>query len=63
MTQAQVARQANMSVPTVKRAEGGGVLGASDDAIAAIVKVLETEGVEFIEENGGGAGVRFREKE
>jgi transcriptional regulator with XRE-family HTH domain len=63
MTQAEVARQANLSVPTVKRAEGGGVLGASEDAIAAICKVLESAGVIFIEENGGGAGVRFSKKD
>lgn len=61
MTQAEVAEQAGLSVPTVKRAEGGGVLGASDDAISAICKVLELAGVEFIAENGGGAGVRLRD--
>lgn len=31
----------------------------SDQAIAAIRAALETAGVEFIAENGGGAGVRL----
>ena len=60
MTQAEVAEAANLSVPTVKRAEGAGVLAASDDAIDAIAGVLEDAGVEFISENGGGAGVRLK---
>jgi transcriptional regulator with XRE-family HTH domain len=62
MTQAEVAKQAGLSVPTVKRAEGAGVLSASDDAMAAITKVLELAGVEFIPENGKGAGVRLKGK-
>ncbi len=60
MTQAEVAQSAGLSVPTVKRAEGAGVLSASNDAISAICKVLESAGVEFIAENGGGAGVRLK---
>lgn len=32
----------------------------SDQAIAAIRAALESAGVEFIAENGGGAGVRLR---
>ncbi|MDO5632199.1 MAG: transcriptional regulator [Paracoccus sp. (in: a-proteobacteria)] len=34
----------------------------SDQAIAAIRAALEAAGVEFIEENGGGAGVRLRKQ-
>ncbi|MFA5119838.1 helix-turn-helix domain-containing protein [Zavarzinia sp.] len=33
---------------------------ASGHALAAICTALETAGVEFIAENGGGAGVRLR---
>ncbi|MCE8507834.1 helix-turn-helix transcriptional regulator [Ruegeria pomeroyi] len=33
--------------------------GGSADAIAAIRSALEAAGVEFIPENGGGAGVRL----
>ena len=32
----------------------------SDQAITAIRTALESAGVEFIDENGGGAGVRLR---
>ena len=32
----------------------------SDEARAKLKKAIEAGGVEFIEENGGGAGVRFR---
>jgi transcriptional regulator with XRE-family HTH domain len=62
MTQAEVAQAAGLSVPTIKRAEGGGVLGASEDAISAIRNVLEKEGVVFISENGEGAGVRLKKR-
>jgi hypothetical protein len=48
---------------TVKRAEGSGKPAASTDAIAAIRAALEASGVEFIDENGGGAGVRLRKRE
>lgn len=54
------AEAAGVSVPTVKRAEGAGQTKASDAAIAAIRHALEAAGVEFIPENGGGAGVRLR---
>lgn len=60
MTQAEVARAAGLSVPTVKRAEGGGALGASQEAIASIRAALETAGVIFVDENGEGPGVRLR---
>ena len=58
-TQAQVAQAAGLSIPTIKRAEGASRLGASEDAVAAIRTALEAAGVEFIEENGGGSGVRL----
>ena len=61
-SQAQVAEAAGISVPTVKRAEGSGVLRASENAVAAIRSALEAAGVEFIAENGGGAGVRLKHK-
>lgn len=62
LTQAQVAEAARVSIPTVKRAEGSGKLSASVAALKAIREALEVAGVEFIEENGGGAGVRLRKK-
>jgi hypothetical protein len=45
---------------TVKRAEGSGSPYPSDKAIQAMKKALETAGVQFIDENGEGAGVRLR---
>jgi len=47
---------------TLKRAEGTGKPAASKDAIEAISAALEAAGVEFIPENGGGAGVRLRKE-
>lgn len=59
-TQAQVAQAAGLSIPTVKRAEGAAALSASENAVASIRSALEAGGVEFIAENGGGAGVRLK---
>lgn len=59
LSQPEVAEAAGISVPTLKRAEAGGPIKVSDETIDAIVKALEKAGVEFIPENGGGAGVRL----
>lgn len=59
-SQAQVAEVAGVSVPTVKRAEGAAQARASQDAVRAIQEALEEAGIQFIPENGGGAGVRLR---
>lgn len=59
-TQSQTAKAAGVSIPTVKRAEGAGKITASEVAVTAIRTALETAGVEFIDENGGGAGVRLK---
>ena len=54
----ELAEMAQVSTNTVTRLEAGEVLkGRTIDAIRA---ALETAGVEFIPENGGGAGVRLR---
>jgi hypothetical protein len=44
----------------VKRAEADGGVQVSEDAILAIANALKKAGVEFIDENGGGPGVRLR---
>jgi putative protein kinase ArgK-like GTPase of G3E family len=50
-----------MSLPTIKRLEAtSGELGGRTETVAKIVAALEAAGVEFIAENGGGAGVRLR---
>ena len=58
-SQPDVANWAGVSVSTLKRAEGTIQPPASNEAIAAIRAALEAAGVEFIAENGGGAGVRL----
>lgn len=62
LAQPEAARLAGVSVSTLKRAEGSIQPGASIDAVAAIRAALEAAGVEFIDENGGGAGVRLRKE-
>ena len=59
-SQSDVAKAAGVSVSTLKRAEGTIQPPASSDAMAAIRQALEAAGVEFIPENGGGAGVRLK---
>jgi transcriptional regulator with XRE-family HTH domain len=60
LSQAEVAQRAGLSVPTVKRAEADTGLKVSDHVVAAIRHALEGAGIEFIPENGSGAGVRLR---
>jgi transcriptional regulator with XRE-family HTH domain len=62
LSQAEVAKAAGVSIPTLKRAEAGGAIKVADDTIATIAKALEKAGVEFVAENGGGAGVRMRKR-
>ena len=51
-------------MPTIKRLEAkDGPLGGRDDTGAKIRSALETAGVEFIDENGGGPGVRLRKRQ
>ncbi|MBR1251461.1 helix-turn-helix domain-containing protein [Bradyrhizobium sp. AUGA SZCCT0169] len=59
-SQSEIAKAAGLSVPTIKRAEADRGIKVSEEAAAAIASVLKKVGVEFIEENGGGAGVRLR---
>jgi hypothetical protein len=52
---------ANVSVPTIKRLEAqDGPLGGRNETGRKIRLALESAGVEFIDENGGGPGVRLR---
>lgn len=53
----ELAELANVSPNTISRLERGEELRAS--TIDAIRAALEAAGVEFIPENGGGAGVRL----
>ncbi|MCO5132456.1 MAG: hypothetical protein M9932_18195 [Xanthobacteraceae bacterium] len=51
----------NLSVPTLKRMEAseGPVTGMQSN-LDAVISALESAGVEFTAENGGGPGVRLR---
>ena len=61
ITQTELARVANLGLSTVvdferKRRE------VSSEAIQAMRDALVYQGVDFIDENGGGPGVRLRKK-
>ena len=59
--QRHLADASSVSLPTIKRLEAKpGVLVAHASTVAALVHALESAGIEFIEENGGGPGVRLR---
>ena len=59
-SQSELAERAGLSLPTVKRLEGGFGPRVSDEARAKLQRAIETAGIELIEDNGGGLGVRFR---
>jgi transcriptional regulator with XRE-family HTH domain len=57
----QLAEAANLGLSTVQRLEAGGLVTPAN--MDAMRRALEEGGVEFIAENGGGAGVRMRKRE
>jgi transcriptional regulator with XRE-family HTH domain len=60
-SQDQLAAAAKVSIPTIKRLEAhDGLLGGRADTGEKIETALKNAGVEFIDENGGGPGVRLR---
>lgn len=59
LSQADIAKVTGKTDKTVRRAETDVALVA-ESTIAAIRAALESAGVEFIAENGGGPGVRLR---
>ena len=61
-SQSKLAARAGLSLPTVKRVEAGFGARVSDDARNKLQRALESAGVEFIQENGGGPGVRLRKR-
>lgn len=62
--QKTLADAAGISVPTLKRLEGAsGALSTSHQNAERLRIALEAAGVEFIPENGGGAGVRLKKTE
>ena len=63
-SQTQLAEAAGRSLPTIKRLEreDGEGPNVSDEVRLAVQSALEMAGVEFIPENGGGAGVRLAKR-
>lgn len=62
-SQESLAAAADISLPTIKRLEAhDGPLGGRNETATKIRLALETGGVEFIDENGGGPGVRLRKR-
>ncbi|MVT52516.1 helix-turn-helix domain-containing protein [Bradyrhizobium yuanmingense] len=63
-SQTDLAEAAGRSLPTIKRLERESDDGSavSDDVREAVRAALEKAGVEFIPENGGGAGVRMKKR-
>jgi transcriptional regulator with XRE-family HTH domain len=57
-SQAELATRSNLSESTVRDFEKARRL-PTINSLAAIRRALESAGVEFIAENGGGAGVRL----
>ena len=55
-----VAKLAKVAPSTISRLEAGEML--QPRTLEAIQRALEKAGIEFIAENGGGAGVRLRKK-
>jgi predicted transcriptional regulator len=63
LSQADLANAASVSLETIKRLEAmHGELKVRLDTLTRIKEALEKAGVEFIPENGGGAGVRLAKR-
>ncbi len=63
-SQEQLATEADVSIPTIKRLEAqDGPLGGRSETGDKIRTALEAAGVEFIDENGSGPGVRLGKRQ
>jgi hypothetical protein len=58
--QIELARRARVNVQTVRNYENKVTEAPSHKTWLAIKRALEQAGVQFIDENGGGPGVRLR---
>jgi predicted transcriptional regulator len=62
-SQGDLAKQSGISEPTIARLESTeGELGGREDTGEKIKKAIVNAGIEFIDENGGGPGVRLRKR-
>ena len=63
LSQADLAKSASVSLETIKRLEAmQGELKVRLDTLTRIKDALERAGIEFIPENGGGAGLRLAKR-
>jgi predicted transcriptional regulator len=62
-SQSDLAKRSGVSEPTVARLEAiDGELGGREKTAQKIRTTIESAGLEFIDENGGGLGVRLRKR-
>jgi hypothetical protein len=61
-SQSELAKRAELSLPTVKRVGAGTGPRVSDEARRRIQQALERGGAQFIAENGGGPGGRLQKR-
>ena len=61
-TQAELAKEANVSRQTIADFERGAHLPITNN-LRSIIAAFQKAGIEFIPENGGGVGMRFKEPE
>jgi transcriptional regulator with XRE-family HTH domain len=62
-SQSDLARHSGVSEPTIARLESAdGQLGGRGETVKKISTALQKGGVEFIDENDGGPGVRLRKR-
>ena len=63
-SQEELAVAAQISIPTIKRLEASdGHMGGRSETGDKIKKALQMAGIEFIDGNGGGPGVRLRKRQ
>ena len=63
ISQADLARAANISLPTLRRMEAStGPMSGMPNNVAAVVQALLDFGIIFIPSNGNGPGVRLRDR-
>jgi transcriptional regulator with XRE-family HTH domain len=63
-SQADLARRSGISEPTIARLESAeGELGGREGTGEKIRKAIQSAGIDFIDENGGGPGVRLRKRQ
>lgn len=61
-SQQELATRAEIGIVTVRQLEAG-TIEPRRATLAVVRQAFENAGVEFIDENGGGAGVRLRDRQ